>query len=338
MLCTDGEMIMQRRNFLTQTGTGLTALATLGSPALTFAQAYPAKPIRILIGQASGGAVDTVARLVAERLTTSMGVAVVVESRPGAAGMIAAETVARSNADGYTLGLLDVGALAVNPSLQAKISYDIGKDFSYLSGIAKIPLVLVAHPSAQLNSLGDLTKFASNNPGKLSYASAGVGSPLHLAFEAYKQRVGVAIVHIPYRGGAPALADVAAGHIPLVFIDTNLASQFSKSGKVKPLAIATSERSPQLPDVPTFSEAGVKNFDFAPWLGLVAPTGLEASVAARLNAAITQAVSSPEMAQQLRNLGFLHWRLPSEQFAAHVKQEVASYKELITSRGIKLDN
>jgi tripartite-type tricarboxylate transporter receptor subunit TctC len=331
---------MKRRLFTHRTLAVLGATTSgLALPSLTLAQqAYPNRPIRILIGQASGGAVDTVARLVSERVSASLGVSVVVEARPGAAGMIAADAVARSPADGYTLGLLDVGALAVNPSLQPKITYDIGKDFSYLGGVAKIPLVLVAHTSAPANTLAELTKYASTNPGRLSYASAGVGSPLHLAFEAYKQRAGIFVTHVPYRGGAPALADVAAGHVPLMFVDTNLANQFTKSGKVKPLAIATNERSPLLPDVPTFAEAGISNFDYAPWLGLVSASGLETQVASRLNQAVQQAVNSPELAQQVRALGFMPWPLTQERFAAHVKTEAVSYRELIKARGIKIDS
>jgi tripartite-type tricarboxylate transporter receptor subunit TctC len=331
--------IMKRRQFTHRALALLGAsAAVLASPSMALAQqAYPNRPVRILIGQASGGAVDTVARLLSERLTASLGVSVVVEARPGAAGMIAADAVARSLADGYTLGLLDVGALAVNPSLQPKISYDIAKDFSYLGGVAKIPLVLVAHPSATANTLADLTKYASTNPGRLSYASAGVGSPLHLAFEAYKQRAGIFVTHVPYRGGAPALADVAAGHVPLIFIDTNLTNQFSKSGKVKPLAIATSERSPLLPDVPTFAEAGISNFDYAPWLGLVSAAGMDAQVASRLNQAVQQVINSPELAQQVRALGFMSWPLTQERFAAHVKAEASSYRELIKVRGIKIE-
>jgi tripartite-type tricarboxylate transporter receptor subunit TctC len=329
-----------KRRLLTQSALGLLSSTACLAPvtwAQTTPQAYPNRPIRIVIGQASGGAVDTVARLVAERLSTALGVSVVVETRPGAAGMIAADTVARAGADGYTLGLLDVGALAVNPALQPKISYNIGKDFTYLGGVAKIPLVLVAHPSAPASTLPELTKYAAAHPGSLSYASAGVGSPLHLAFEAYKQRTGIFVTHVPYRGGAPALSDVAAGHIPLIFIDTNLANQFAKAGKVKMLAIATSERSPLLPDVPTFADAGVPNFDYAPWLGLVSAAGIDAAVASRLNQAITQVTNSPELAQQMRTLGFMPWPMAHDRFAAHVKTEASSYRELIQARGIKLE-
>jgi tripartite-type tricarboxylate transporter receptor subunit TctC len=340
---------MNRHQFLRKVGCGVFVAASLAwgwanaqTGAQSGAPSAPSvptvgKPIKIVIGQAPGGAVDTVARLVGERLSIALGAPVVVESRAGAAGMIAADAVAKAPADGLTLGLLDVGALAVNPSLQPKIAYDISKDFAYLGGVAKIPLVLVAHPSAPVSTLPELTRYSRANPGRLSYASAGVGSPLHLAFEAYKQRMGVSVVHIPYRGGAPALADVAAGHVPLVFIDTNLASQYSKSGRVKPLAIATSERSAQLPDVPTFAEAGVPSFDFAPWVGLVAPAGLDATTQARLTAAVEAVAAQAEMQQQIRALGFMPWRMNGVQFASHVREEAVSYRGLIQARGIRLD-
>jgi tripartite-type tricarboxylate transporter receptor subunit TctC len=325
---------MNRRQLIKASTVWLSA-STLSTQ--THAQTFPNKPIKILIGQPSGGAVDNVARLLSDRMAAATGVAVVVESRPGAAGMIAAEAIARSTADGYTLGLLDVGALAVNPSLQPKISYDIGKDFTYLGGVAKIPLVLVAHPSIQANNLRELTQYAKSNPGKLSYASAGVGSPLHLAFEAYKQRAGVAIVHIPYRGGAPALTDVTAGHVPLMFIDTNLTNQNVKAGRVKAIAIATAQRSPQLPDIATFGEAGIANFDFAPWLGVVAPSGIDAAVTSKLLAAFDQVTASNELNEKISALGFFPWRMDRDSFMRHVSKEAASYRELIQTRGIRLD-
>ncbi|WP_454907947.1 Bug family tripartite tricarboxylate transporter substrate binding protein [Variovorax gossypii] len=325
---------MKRRSFTCALSLGAMGLAS--RPA--FAQTYPDRPIRMIVGLPPGGAVDTVARMLAESLATALSQPVVVENRAGAAGMIAAEVIARSAPDGYTIGLQDVGALAVNPALQKKIAYDVAKDFQYVGTVAKIPLVLVAHPSVAANSLDELTRLAKARPGKLSYASSGVGGPLHLAFESYKQRAGVFVTHIAYRGGAPALADVVAGHVDLMFIDTNLGAQYVKSGRVKPLAVGALERSPLLPTVPTFDELGMKGFDAAPWLGLVTPAGLPAEVTQRLTRALAIAAGSDTFVSRVRAIGFVPFKSSPGEFATLVRNDVAGYRTLILHQGIKLDD
>lgn len=296
---------------------------------VTQAQSFPDKPIRIVLGQAAGGAVDTVARLLAERVTQGLGQQVIVEARPGAGGMIAAEVVARAAPDGYTIGLLDAGALAVNPVLQKRVNYDVAKDFTYIALVAKIPLVLIAHPELPASTLSELTSYLKQNGEKVSYASSGVGGPLHMAMEAYKQKAGVAATHVPYRGGAPGLADVTAGHVPLMFIDTNLGNEYSKSGRVKALAVATKERNAQLPNVPTFHESGLQDFDFVPWVGIVAPTGLPKEVTAKLEQSLREITSSPEMGDKMQSLGFLPLRADAAQFESFVANEVTYYRRLI---------
>jgi tripartite-type tricarboxylate transporter receptor subunit TctC len=303
----------------------------------SLAETYPDKPIRIVIGQAPGGAVDTIARLLAERLTSKLGQVVYVESRAGAGGMLAADAVAKAPADGYVLGLLDLGALAVSPVLQERMAYDVAKDFAYLGGVAKIPLVLVANPSTTFRTLEELTAYAKARPGELNCASAGVGSPPHLVLEAYKQRARVFITHVPYRGGAPALSDVVAGNAHLTFVDANLGSQFAKQGRVVAIAMATHERSAVLPDVPTFEESGFKEFDYAPWTGLVAPAAISPAVFARLTSALDAVTSSDELAQRLQVLGFIPFRASSTQFRDLVHSEQASYRRLISEQNIKLD-
>ncbi|KRC36282.1 tripartite tricarboxylate transporter substrate binding protein [Acidovorax sp. Root219] len=326
------------------------ALASLMGAALpVFAQAdprstpasadhYPTRPIRLFIGQAPGGAVDTIARLAAERLATRLGQPVVVDNRPGAGGMLAAEAIARAAPDGYSIGLLDVGPLAVNPVLQPKVSYDVTKDFRYIGTVAKIPLVMVAKPDLASSRPADLVAHAKANPAKLTYGSAGVGSPPHLAFETFKARSGVFITHIPYRGGAPALADVVARHVDLTFIDTNLASQYQKSGKVKAIAAAMLERSPLMPEVPTFHESGLKGFEFAPWVGVVGPAAMPAEAATRLAAALDTVVASPEFISRLQSLGFAPFANSPASFSALVRSELQSYRTLIKERGITLEN
>jgi tripartite-type tricarboxylate transporter receptor subunit TctC len=291
----------------------------------------------MFIGQAPGGAVDTVARLVAERLSGRLGQPVVVENKPGAGGMLAAESIARAAPDGYSIGLLDVGALAVNPVLQRKISYDVAKDFRYVGTVARIPLVMVAKPGLSFSRPADLAAYAKGHPGELSYGSAGVGSPPHLAFETYKQRAGVFVTHIPYRGGAPALADVVAGHVDLTFIDTNLGSQYQKSGTVKAITVGTLQRSPLMPDVPTFDESGLKGFEFAPWVGIVGPVQMPADAATRLAAALDAVVASPEFVSRLQSIGFTPFANSSANFSALVRTELQIYRTLINERGIKLE-
>lgn len=316
-----------------------TALPAFAQPAPTAADRYPSRPVRIVIGQAPGGAVDTIARLAAERLATRLGQPVVVDNRPGAGGMLAAETIARAAPDGYSIGLLDVGALAVNPVLQPKVSYDVAKDFRYIGTVTKIPLVMVAQPGiASAARSAELIAYAKAHPAKLTYGSAGVGSPPHLAFETFKARSGVFVTHIPYRGGAPALADVVAGHVDLTFIDTNLASQYQKTGKVKAIAIAMLERSPLMPDVPTFHESGLKGFEFAPWVGVVAPAAMPADAAARLASALESVVTSTEFAARMQALGFSPFATTPADFSALMRTELQSNRALIKERGITLEN
>lgn len=331
---------MKRRILLGQLATlGLSGPAAFAQPAPASAPAgFPDRPLRLVLGQAPGGAVDTIARALAERLGTALGQPVVVDNRPGAGGMLAAEAVARSAPDGYSLGLLDVGSLAVNPVLQKKIAYDVAKDFGFLGTVARIPLVMVAHPTLAAANPAELARYSRAHPAELSYASAGVGSPPHLAFEAYKQQSGAIVTHLPYRGGAPALADVVAGHVQLTFIDLNLGSQYLKNGRVKALAVATRERSALMPAVPTFDESGLKGFEFAPWVGLVGPAGLPTPVAARLTAALAATLADAEFTGKLRAAGFTPFPGSSEAFAALMRRELDTFRTLIRERGIRLDD
>lgn len=314
------------------------AIAQSASSASSSSGAYPERPIRLLLGQAAGGAVDTIARMLAERLGATLRQPVVVENRPGAGAMIAAEAVARAPADGYTLALLDEGALTVNPVLQRKIAYDVLKDFSYLGTVARIPLVMVAHPSLNVATPDELTRYSKAHPSALSYASAGVGSPPHLAFEAYKQQSGAIVAHLPYRGGAPALADVVAGHVHLTFIDTNLGSQYAKTGRVKPIAVSTRQRSPLLPSVPTFEEAGLKGFEFAPWVGLVGPAALPAPVVERMTQALQTVLADRDLLARVRGNGFEPFATSGTAFAALIRQDLEAHRTLIRERNIRLDH
>lgn len=329
------EFTPARRRILAAAALGAFSLAA-GSAAA--ADAWPNHPVRIVVPFAPGGTTDILARAVAPELSKAFGQQFIVDNRPGAGGMIAAEAVARAAPDGYTLGLLDVGALAVNPVLQKKISYDVTKDFSYVGTVARIPLVLVANPAVVPSTLEELTRYSKAHPGELSYASAGVGSPPHLAFEAYKQRSGAFVVHVPYRGGAPALADVVAGQVQLTFIDANLGSQYLKSGRVKAIAVATHERSALMPGVPTFDESGLKDFEFAPWVGITAPAGLPPAVSSVLVAALGRVLADPETKSRISGIGFVPFAGSSADFAALVRSDLESNRTLIRERGIKLED
>lgn len=297
---------------------------------------YPTRPVRLLIGQAPGGAVDTLARITAEDLAARLGQPVVVESRTGAGGMLAAGAVARAEPDGYVLGFLDVGAVAVAPLLQQSVPYDPDHDFSFLGTTARIPLVMVAHPSLEASTPSELTHDSQARPDQLNYASAGVGSPPHMAFEAYKYAAQAPIRHIAYRGGAPALADVVAGHVHLTFIDTNLGSQYVREGRVKAIGIATRNRSPLMPDVPTFAESGIPDFDFAPWVGVVGPAGLSDEVIERIASALSETVADPGFVERVQALGFEPFPGDPEAFAALASRERDDYRTLIREQNIAL--
>lgn len=328
------ESLMNRRQILCSMAASSMAILSDGA----FAEAYPSRPIRMLVGLPPGGAVDTIARLLAEVLGGTLGQPVIVENRPGAAGMLAAEAVARAAPDGYVVGLLDVGALAVNPVLQPKISYDVRKDFKYVGSVARIPLVLVASANSPIRSLQELALFAKSNPGKLNYASSGVGGPLHLAFEAYKHRTGVNVSHISYRGGAPALQDLIAGHVDLMFIDVNLCEQYAARGRLRPLAIATAERSSLIPNIPTFEELGFKGFVASPWSALIAPRNLPPEIATTLSKALSVALDTPTFEKRLSEKGFERWRSEGGALDQFVEAELNMYRALTRDQKIRLED
>lgn len=293
--------------------------------------------VRLINGFAAGGAVDTLSRAVAERLGAQLGQQVVVDNRPGAAGMIAADAVARAASDGLTVGVLDVGALAVNPVLQKRMSYDAGKDFAYLGLVARIPLLLVAHPSVPASNLKELTSLLRANPGNYVYASAGIGNPLHLAMEAYKQASGAEVLHVPYKGASAAVQDVLGGRVALMFIDVNTSAQHIRAGTLKPLAIGTRERNPALPNVPTFAESGLPSFEATPWIGLVGPAALPPAMKARLANALAQVMSQPETRNKITELGFVPLQDGAEAFARLADHDRIAYAKLIRERSISID-
>jgi tripartite-type tricarboxylate transporter receptor subunit TctC len=275
------------------------ALATAGSAG---AQAFPTKPIRLVVTYPPGGGADLMARLVAPKMAETLGQPVVVENKPGASGQIGAGEVARSAPDGYTL-MLDAMSYAVNPSLYPKLPYEPAKAFTTIAVIVQFPNMLVVTPSFPVKDVKDLVAAAKAKPGTIAFASSGNGSAQHLSGELFRQRAAVDITHIPYKGGGPALNDVMGGQVPVFFANMASGLPHVKGGKLRALAITGSKRSPALPDAPTMGEAGVAGYEVYEWNAIFAPAGTPAPVIAKIADAIAKAVQSPEFRERVASLG-----------------------------------
>ena len=311
----------------------LTALAS--APAL--AQTYPAKPIRILIAQAPGSATDVISRVVGNRLSESLGQPVVIEARPGAGGVVGTEAAARSAPDGYTLFMGNNSTHGSNPAVFPKLPYDAVKDFAPIAFVASVPYVLVVDPSLPATNVQQLIALAKSRPGKMNYASAGNGSTHHFCGELLKSMSGVDILHIPYKGSPPAIAGLLGGEVSMMFANVaDIGSQI-KSGKVKALAVTTAKRAGSLPEVPTMSEAGLPGFEIVSWFGLLAPAGTPAPIVARLNAETVKVLERPDVKAALANQGLEVAPGSPEQFAAHIKSEIAKFTRIGKAAGIKAE-
>ncbi|WKK17397.1 tripartite tricarboxylate transporter substrate binding protein [Achromobacter insolitus] len=315
----------------------LLALAALSLAAGTAAaQSWPAQPIRWIVPYPAGGGTDVVARTVASGLEKPLGQTIVVENRPGAATIIGATAIAQAEANGYMVGTADSGTLAFNPSLYAKLSYDPSK-FTYIGGIAKFPLLLAVNVNSPFKTVDDVLQAAKKEPGKLSAASAGAGSPHHLALELFKQRTNANVLHVPYKGAAPAVQDLLGGQVDLMFIDLAAGLPNVKAGKLRVLAAATPERVAALPDVPTMAEQGVPNFTAYAWQGLVGPAGLPEPVVKKLAADLEATLKSPAVSQKILDMGVIPMPLSSQEFKAYAEQERSTWADVIKKAGIKLE-
>lgn len=301
-----------------------------------FAQAYPSKPIRIIIGFPPGSGGETQVRLVGQKLTEAWGQPIIVDARPGASGNIATELLVKSAPDGYTLQYFPA-ALVVNPSLFPKVPYDLAKDFTPIALLGTFPLVLVVNPSVPAKSVADVIAMAKANPGALNYASIGNASPPHLAGELFNQLAGVKLVHVPYKGSAPAQTDLIGGQVQMMF-DTAVSSiPHVKAGRTRALAVTTKMRSRLLPDLPTLDESGVKGYDLYGWGGIVGPAGIPAEIATKLNAEIVRALRQPDVAEKLATLGTETGSMSTQEFGRFIQDEAAKWKKLVVSTGAKLD-
>lgn len=319
------------------------ACATLAAPFLLTAaggaraQSYPSRAIRWVVPYPAGGGSDFLARTIGQQLASQIGQQVVVENKPGGNTAIAASEVARSPADGYTILSADNGTMVFNPALYAKLSYDPVRDLTPVTLMGRFPMILVAGPSLAVKDARELVAQAKARPGRIDFGSAGAGSPHHLAMELLKVSAGVHLVHIPYRGAAPALTDLAGGQIPCMMVDLAAGNAFIKSGKVRPLAVANATRLPQLPDVPTFAELGLRNVEAAAQVGIVAPAGTPAEVAAALQRQVAQAIATPAIRQRLVDFGIEPVGSTPQQYAELNRTETVRWHALIKAQGIRLD-
>jgi tripartite-type tricarboxylate transporter receptor subunit TctC len=310
--------------------------AAFPAAAVADAVEYPTKPIMLIVPYAPGGSVDTVARIVGNEVSNEIGQPIIIENRSGAAGNIGFETVARALPDGYTL-LMASSSLAVNVSLYRKLGYDPVKDFAPISLMALQPNLLVVNPKLPVKTLAELIVYAKTNPSELNFGSSGVGTSQHLAGELFKRRAGVDIVHIPYRGGGPAMIDLVDGRLQMMFETIPSALPHVQSGQVRAIAITVGERSKMLPNVPTVSEAGLPGFVSRGWLGVAAPAKTPKPIIDKLNAAITKTLAMPSVADRLTELGLQVKSTSPSEFATFIDQEIKDYRIIIMDAKITLD-
>jgi len=312
------------------------ALAVIG-PSQAFAQAYPTKPVRLVVPFPPGGSTDIVARIVAQKLGERIGQPVLVENRGGAGGTIGTEAVAKAAPDGYTLGFASTSTHAVAPAVYAKLGYDPIKDFAPISLVAVTPYLLVVNPKVEVKTLKEFIAYVKPRPGKFNYASAGTGSTTHLAMEMLKSSAGLYILHIPYNGNGPAGTAVIAGDVEFLFGSLPALLPHAKSGRVRPIAVGTPKRSPSLPDVPTVAESGFPGFDASLWLAIMAPAGTPAAVISRLNKETVAVVTSPETAQALDKAGAEPVTSTPAELTKMVRDGVQKYAAAVKRAGVKLE-
>ena len=311
-------------------------LAALSFSFPAYSQPYPVKAIRLIVTYPAGGGADAMARLVAPRLSEALGQPVLVENRGGASGTIAADLVAKASPDGYTL-MLDATNHAVNPSLYPTLPYDPEKAFAPVTLLALFPNMLVVHPAFPASSVSELIKKIKAEPGKIAFASSGNGSAQHLAGELFRQRAGLDMVHVPYKGGGPALIDVMAGQVPLYFGNMASALPHVKNGKLKALAVTGSKRSAAAPELPTVAESGMPGYQVYEWNAIFAPAGTPAAIVGRLQSEIAKAVKIPEVRERMLALGGEIVASSPAELGAWVREQTASWAKVVRAGNIKLE-
>ena len=325
------------RRTLVQAGSA--ALASVALPSLA-QPAWPSKPIKIIVGYPAGGASDVAARIVGQKLSERVGQPVVIENRPGSAGNLGADAVAKAASDGYTL-LLGTISLSVNPSLYPKMSYDPVRDLRAIGMISSTPFLLVVNPKSPYMTVKDLLDAAratvGAKPGEINYATAGNGSGSHLFMELLASTAGIALTHIPYKGAAPAMNDVLGNQVPLTFDNIITTLPLVKSGKLRALAVSTRKRSLVAPEIPTLGESGVTDFDATAWFGLFAPQGVPREIISRLNAEVSESIKDAQVREKLLQLGAEPAQATPDEFDAFFKGEVAKWRKVVQSSRIRVD-
>jgi len=316
----------------------LAALVTLALPLAAHAQAWPARgPIRFVIPYPPGGASDVTARTLGAKLSEILGQAVVIENRPGANGIIALEQVAKAPPDGYTLLMANLGPNAINPVVYSKLPYDAIRDFAPILLTSIVPQILVVNPALPIRTLGELIAYAKANPGKLNFASAGNGASNHLSGELFNAMAGVKMEHVPYKGDTPAMTDVMAGTVAVMFPTAIAATPHVRTGKLRAIAVTSRKRIPSLADVPTVAEAGVPGFEAVSWGGVMATAGTPPDVVARLNAEFNRILKMPDVAAKLESLGAEIVGGTPDEFATYLKAEIAKWGKVARDNNVKLD-
>ena len=312
-------------------------LMLLGAVHTALAQTYPTKAVRMVVPFAAGaGSNDIMARLIAQKLSDSLGQQFVVDNRPGASGIIGTDIVAKAQPDGYTVLMMSL-TFTVNPSLFSKLPYDTVKDFTPVTLVASAPLMLVVHPSLPAKSVAEFIAYAKANPGRLNFGSGGPGTTPHLAGEMLKTMAGIEVTHIPYKGGAPALADLIGGQIQFMCENIPGTLPFAKAGKLRALAVTDLRRSPLLPDLPTLDETGLKGYQIVGWNGVFMPAGTPQAIVNKLHAEVVKALALPDVRERLATMGADGVGNTPQQFAAFIKAEIPKWARVVKDAGIKVE-
>jgi len=325
-------MTLRRRTFI-QLAAG--ALATTHLSRVAKAQAYPSRQITLIAPWPAGGAIDAFCRIIAPGLTERLGKPIVVENRPGAGSVLGVAAGLKAAPDGYTLTMAGSGSLAISATLNRSLAYDPRKDIEPIAFTGQVPFILVVNPSLPVHSISDLIKYAKDNPGKLSFASGGPGSPHHLLAELLKNMTGIEMPHVPYKGSAPALTDVIAGHVPLLFSDTIPSLPMIREGKVRALGVSTARRLPSAPDIPPLAEVGLPGFDASGWGMIVAPAGTPRDIGTKVYAAVREVQDLSDVRQQIIQLGMVpHISPPPDKLRDMISSEIELWAKVVRQAGL----
>jgi len=308
--------------------------AIVASAFVNAAEPYPAKVIRMIVPYSPGGTGDNIGRAVGAKLSELLGQQVIIDNRPGAGGNIGAEATVRAAPDGYTV-VMAATSLASNPALQRKMPFDPLKDLVPVSGCCEVPIIVVVHPSLPMKNIKEFVAYAKAYPGKLTYASSGIGTSSHLAAELFRVQTGIDMLHAPYKTDALAMPDLLSGQVPVMFMFQTAALPQVRAGKLRALAVSTAQRSPFAPELPTVAEAGVPGYEFSGWFGIFAPAATPKEIVNKIAAASVKAVQSPDLRERLSQQGFMAVASGPEQFAAFFRGEVAKWARVVKEGGLQ---